>query len=157
LYQKHCKGCHLPATSDPDFWTAPQWLPAYGAGERYLDLNMIDIAHVGTDPAQAEDMNNRTVSIPSSLGITNDSGHVVRSDDFGSALRQIVTTIVSDWYDGQVPSTPSEMRDKMNGFRSDDVRAPLQYKARPLRKSTHKTMCDGDPIHQDRRELQIEN
>ena len=64
LYQAHCKGCHLPATSDPDFWTAPQWSPANAAGERYLNLNMIDIAHVGTDPAQAEDMKNRTVAIP---------------------------------------------------------------------------------------------
>jgi hypothetical protein len=64
LYQKHCKSCHLPATSDPDFWTAPQWLPANTAGERYLDLNMIDISHIGTDPAQAEDMKSRIVAIP---------------------------------------------------------------------------------------------
>jgi hypothetical protein len=57
---------------------------------------------------------------------------VVTTGDFGSALRQIVSMVVSDWYDGQVPSTPSEMSDKMNGFRPDGVRAPLQYKARPL-------------------------
>ena len=132
LYQTHCKGCHLPATSDPDFWTASQWLPANAAGERYLNLNMIDIAHVGTDPAQAEDMKDRTVVIPTSLAITNDSGQVVTSDDFGSALRQVVNAVVNRWYDSQVPPTPPALRDKMNGFRPDGVRATLQYKARPL-------------------------
>jgi hypothetical protein len=132
LYQAHCKGCHLPATSDSDFWAASQWLPANAAGERYLNLNMIDIAHVGTDPAQAEDMKNRTVAIPTSLGITNDAGQLVTSDDFGSALRQLVSVVVNRWYDSQVPPTPSTLRDKMNGFRPDGVRAPLQYKARPL-------------------------
>jgi hypothetical protein len=132
LYQKHCKGCHLPATSDPDFWTAPQWLPANAAGERYLNLNMVDIERVGTDPAQADDMKNRTVAIPTNLAITNDSGQVVSSVDFGSALHQLVTAVVNRWYDTQVPPTPPALRDKMNGFRPDGVRAPHQYKARPL-------------------------
>jgi len=132
LYQTHCKGCHLPVTSDPDFWTASQWLPPSAAGDRYLNLNMIDITHVGTDPAQAEDMKNRMVAIPASLAITNDSGQVVTSDDFGSALRQMVTAVVNRWYDSQVPPTPPALRDKMNGFRPDGIRAPLQYKARPL-------------------------
>ena len=132
MYQAHCKGCHLPATSDPDFWTASQWLPANAAGERYLNLNMIDISHVGTDRAQAEDMKNRNVAIPTSLAITNDSGQVVTSDDFGSALSQLVNAVVNRWYDSQVPPTSSALRDKMNGFRPDGVRATLQYKARPL-------------------------
>jgi hypothetical protein len=132
LYQAHCKGCHLPAGSDRDFWTASQWLPANAAGERYLNLNMIDIEHVGTDPAQAEDMRNRTIAVPASLAITNDSGQVVTSDNFGSALGQLVCAVVNRWYESQVPPTPPALRDKMNGFRPDHVRAPLQYKARPL-------------------------
>jgi hypothetical protein len=132
LYQLHCKGCHLPTTSDPEFWEAPPWSPPNAAGERYLNLKMIDIASVGTDPAQAEDMKNRTVTIPTNLAITNDFGQVVAKDDFGSALRQLVTAVVNRWYDAQVPPTPPALRDKMNGFRPDGVRAPLQYKARPL-------------------------
>jgi mono/diheme cytochrome c family protein len=132
LYQAHCKGCHLPAASDPNFWTAPQWLPANVAGERYLDLNMIDIARLGTDPAQAEDMENRTIAIPTSLGITNESGEVVARADFGSALRQLVSAVVNRWYDSQLPPTPTRLRDKMNGFRPNGVRALLKYKARPL-------------------------
>jgi hypothetical protein len=132
LYQAHCKRCHLPATSGSDFWSAPQWSPVNGAGERYLNLNMIGIASVGTDPAQAEDMKNRTVAIPTNLAITNDSGQVVSTADFGNALRQVVTAVVNRWYDSQVPPVSPALRDKMNGFRPDGIRAPLQYKARPL-------------------------
>jgi hypothetical protein len=93
---------------------------------------MIDIARVGTDPAQAEDMKNRTVAIPTNLAITNDSGQVVTRADFGNALRQLVNAVVNRWYDSQVPPTSPALRDKMNGFRPDGIRAPLQYKARPL-------------------------
>lgn len=132
LYKAHCQRCHLPTTSDPEFWTAPQWSPVNAAGERYLDVNMIDIAHVGTDPAEAEDMKNRTVSVPASIGITNNAGQVVTTDDFGNALRQLVTAVVNRWYDSQVPPTPPALREKMNGFRPDGIRATLQYKARPL-------------------------
>lgn len=132
LYQAHCKGCHLPPTSDSDFWTARQWSPVNAEGERYLNLNMIDIAHVGTDPAQAEDMKNRTVAIPTNLAITNDSGQIVSTSDFGNALRQVVSGVVNRWYDRQVPPVSPTLRDKMNGFRPDGIRALLQYKARPL-------------------------
>jgi hypothetical protein len=130
LYKSHCQGCHLPATSDPDFWSAPQWLPANEAGERYLNVNMIDISHVGTDSAQASDMAQRTVAIPATLGIKDQNGNVATSDRFGDALRQLVTTVVNRWYDAH--NTPPAQRDKMNGFRPDGVRAPLAYKARPL-------------------------
>ena len=132
LYKDRCQKCHLPATNDPEFWTVPQWSPENAAHERYLNLNMIDIAHVGTDPAQATDLRNRTVAIPASLGITNDAGQVVTTTDFGSALKQLVTAVVNRWYDSQVPPTPPALRDKMDGFRLNGVRALLQYKARPL-------------------------
>jgi cytochrome c5 len=132
LYEAHCKRCHLPAASNPEFWTVPQWSPVNAAGERYLNLNMIDIARVGTDPAQAEDMKNRTVAVSTNSAITDDSGHVVSSAGFGNALRQVVNAVVNRWYDSQVPPISAAVRDKMNGFRPDGIRAPLQYKARPL-------------------------
>lgn len=130
LYKSHCQGCHLPATSDPAFWSAPQWLPANEAGERYLNLNMIEISHVGTDSAQASDMAQRNVAIPATLGIKDKDGNVVTTDTFGDALRQLVTTVVNRWYD--VHNSPPAQREKMNGFRPDGVRALLAYKARPL-------------------------
>jgi mono/diheme cytochrome c family protein len=130
LYKSHCQRCHLPATSEPDFWSAPEWLPANEAGERYLNLNMIDSSHAGTDSAQASDMAQRTVAIPATLGIKDKDGNVVTTDGFGDALRQLVTTVVNRWYD--VHNTAPAQREKMNGFRPDGVRALLAYKARPL-------------------------
>jgi hypothetical protein len=91
---------------------------------------MIDISFVGTDPAQAEDMKNRSVVFPANVLITNDFGAAVTKSDFGSALKQLVTRVVNGWYDAH--GTPPAVRDKMNGFRPDGIRAPLQYKARPL-------------------------
>jgi mono/diheme cytochrome c family protein len=132
LYQAHCKGCHLPATSDPDFWTAREWLAANAAGERYLDLHLVDVEKVGTDPAQAEDMENRTIAMPAGLALTGGSAQVFAVEDFGSALRQVVSAVVNRWYDSQVPPTSPELRDKMNGFRPDGIQALLKYKARPL-------------------------
>jgi len=130
LYGTHCKGCHLPATNDPTFWSVPEWLPANDAGERYLDLKMIEISHVGTDSAQAANMAQRTVIVPAILGITDKNGQVTTKANFGDALRQVVTIVVNRWYDEH--QTPPAMRDKMNGYRPDGVRADLAYKARPL-------------------------
>jgi hypothetical protein len=124
LYKNHCEGCHLPPVSDPAFWEVPQWSQPNAAGQRYLNLNMIDISHVGTDPAQAEDMAKRNVVVPDSLGI--------KSTNFGVALATVVEQTVNHWYDTQVPPTPPDVRDQMNGFRPDNARAVLQYKARPL-------------------------
>jgi hypothetical protein len=124
LYQDRCQPCHMAPVSDPAFWTSDQWLPANAAGERYLNLKQIDISRVGTDPAQAEDMNKRQVALPARLGIT--------VTDFGGALGQLVKRTVDHWYDTQQPPTPGNVRQQMNGFRPDGVRALLSYKVRPL-------------------------
>jgi hypothetical protein len=124
LYQENCQHCHLPPPSDPAFWTAPQWLPVNAAGERFLNLNMIDISDVGTDPAQAQDMLDRHVVLPANLGIT-DTG-------FGLALGAVVANTVNRWYAAQTPPTPHDVQDQMNGHRKNGVRACLQYKVRPL-------------------------
>jgi hypothetical protein len=124
LYKKHCEGCHLPPVSDPAFWEVPQWSQPNAAGQRYLNLNMIDISYVGTDSAQAEDMMKRNVVVPDSLGIKNPA--------FGTALATVVDQTLNRWYDTQVPPIPPDVRDQMNGFRPDNARALLKYKARPL-------------------------
>ena len=123
LYKDHCQGCHLPAVTDVKFWKSDRWLPP-NSGERYLDLEMIDIKHVGTDPAQAEDMKNRRVVTPPGLQI--------ETDEFGLALLKIVEKTVNHWYEKQQPPIPKELREKMNGYRPNGVRALLAYKVRPL-------------------------
>jgi hypothetical protein len=124
LYKEVCQRCHLAPVSDPDFWASPEWSQPNSAGERYLNLKQCDVTHVGTDPAEAADMKNRTVVIPPSLGIT--------TNDFGGALGQAVDMTLAQWYDSQQPPVAQAVRDQMNGNRPSNVRALLSYKVRPL-------------------------
>ena len=124
LYKEVCQNCHLAPVSDPDFWSAPEWSQPNAAKERYLNLKQIDVTRVGTDPAEAADMKNRTLLIPASLGIT--------TNDFGGALGQVVDTTLAHWYDSQQPPISPAVRDQMNGNRPSNVRALLSYKVRPL-------------------------
>jgi processive rubber oxygenase RoxA-like protein len=124
LYRDLCQSCHMPPVTSAAFWASDRWLPANPAGERYLDLELIPVEHIGTDPAEAEDMRRRRVMVPPSLGIT--------TTEFGPALSEVVRLAMGRWYDDQQPPTPNEMRDEMNGHRDDRVRAPLEYKVRPL-------------------------
>ena len=67
LYETHCEECHLPAMSKvlPEgkrdrLFTNREWT-SNSAGQPILKLK---VKHIGTDPAQAEDMANRTVALP---------------------------------------------------------------------------------------------
>ncbi|HEV3059838.1 MAG TPA: di-heme-cytochrome C peroxidase [Vicinamibacterales bacterium] len=124
LYTERCQGCHLPAVTKAEFWSSERWLPPNAAGERYLDVELIDVTHVGTDPGQAQDMRNRRVALPDSLGL--------KTSEFGPALGRLVELTVNRWYDDQQPPTPAGVRDEMNGHRANGIQAPLKYKVRPL-------------------------
>jgi hypothetical protein len=124
LYQNICRPCHLPAVTTPEFWKSNRWLPPNAAGERYLDVTLIDIAHVGTDASQAEGLKNRQVSLPDSLGLN--------TRDFGTALGRLVELTANRWYDDQRPPIPADRREEMNGHRPNGIQALLKYKARPL-------------------------
>jgi hypothetical protein len=78
-YASRCEGCHLPPVKSKAFFESQQWLPPNEAGERYLHVEPIAITHIGTDPAQAEDMKNRTVSISESKRVNLDSRSVISS------------------------------------------------------------------------------
>jgi len=110
--------------SEAAFWTNPRWSPPNAAGERYLNLAQIPVRYVGTDPAQAEDMSKRQVKLPASLGIA--------ATDFGTALGIVAEKTVNHWYDQQQPPITADAREEMNGRRPNGVRAPLEYKVRPL-------------------------
>lgn len=124
LYQKICQECHLPPVTSKEFFESKRWLPPNAAGERYLQVELIDIEHIGTDPAQATDMKARKVATPSDLDI--------KLNEFGPALGDLVAKTVEHWYDGQTPPVSSEQRNEMNGYRDNGIQAPLKYKVRPL-------------------------
>ncbi|HMI51829.1 MAG TPA: di-heme-cytochrome C peroxidase [Candidatus Saccharimonadales bacterium] len=124
LYKDRCEKCHMAPISEAAFWTNPRWSPPNAAGERYLNLAQIPVRYVGTDPAQAEDMSKRQVKLPASLGIA--------ATDFGTALGIVAEKTVNHWYDQQQPPITADAREEMNGRRPNGVRAPLEYKVRPL-------------------------
>jgi mono/diheme cytochrome c family protein len=131
IYRDRCQGCHLPPTRSPEFWTSPLWSEPNGAGQRYLTLNQYAISRIGTDPAQAADMESRTVLVPVALGLHNGTGTGPRRQhDFGVALGELVQLVIDRWYDANNIS-PAD-RDRLNGYRPNGIRHPLEYKARPL-------------------------
>jgi hypothetical protein len=124
LYKEICQCCHMAPVTESDFWASQEWSQPNSAKERFLDLEQIDVTHVGTDPSEAADMRNRRVATPPNLGIT--------SSEFGVALGQVVDMTLTHWYDGQQPPISAAMREQMNGNRPSNVRALLSYKVRPL-------------------------
>ena len=124
LYDEVCAGCHLPPVGTTEFWESKSWLPANKFGQRYLHVKLIEIAEIGTDPAQAEDMKNRKITVPPNLGID--------SNEFGPALGELVEKAVNLWYDTRNPPVPEPEREAMNGYRANGLQTLLGYKVRPL-------------------------
>ncbi|TMJ16600.1 MAG: hypothetical protein E6G94_03725 [Alphaproteobacteria bacterium] len=141
LYREmHCGGCHLPAPNTEEFWTGNHWTPANAAGERYLALKVIPVSAVGTDEAQAADMDKRTIVASKSIGFPNAiraSGSRDAVYGFGGALGSAVEKVVNRWYDTN--NIPAAQRESMNGNRPNGIRSRfpnqsgvLAYTARPL-------------------------
>jgi hypothetical protein len=124
LYKEVCQSCHLAPITSPAFWASERWIPPNKAGERHLNLELVPIAHVGTDPAQATDMQRRHVAISPALRID--------TDKFGDALGKVVELTINRWYDDQNAPTSADRRDEMNGRRPNGIQAELAYKVRPL-------------------------
>jgi mono/diheme cytochrome c family protein len=120
LYGELCAGCHLPPVGSAEFWSSPRWTAPNAAGERYLDLKMVNTAELGTDAAQARVLVERQVRL--------DSGSVL----YAKALGETVEKTVNAWYDLQTPPLSAADRNRMNGNRPNDMQALLAYKARPL-------------------------
>lgn len=124
LYASLCQGCHLSPVGTPAFWSAERWTKPNAAGQRYLDLELIPVAHVGTDPGQAAGLAGRQLNLPPTIGISQTS--------FGPALGALVEKVVDKWYDGQNPPVSADIRQQMNGYRPNGIQAPIAYKVRPL-------------------------
>ena len=69
IYQKRCKGCHLPPINSNEFWSDKHWRTIryvkdqqdLETPETFLKLNIIPVDKIGTDPAQASVLGNRTI------------------------------------------------------------------------------------------------
>lgn len=120
LYKDQCEHCHLPPLDSPDI-KDPKYWEAGLEGRMFLKLNLIPLDEIGTDPTEATDWANRT-AVTDALGLGTVSA--------ATGLRAITIKIRDMNYDA-LGLTP-EQRMEWNGYRQDNVIAPLAYRARPL-------------------------
>jgi hypothetical protein len=123
LYKENCQHCHLPPVGTPEFWASPQWKSLRDGGQKYLDLPMIELKRIGTDPEQANGLMNRRITLPANLDL---------GAEFGPALGTLVERSVNRWYDDQQPSIAEAERDEINGRRPNGIQAVPKYRLRPL-------------------------
>jgi mono/diheme cytochrome c family protein len=126
LYKTHCQECHRPPVTSEAFYnfSNEKWWTKNLVDEAILKVENIPIAHIGTDPAQAEDMANRTVALPENLGI--------KDNRFGFALKYLVENTVNYIYDQPKPPLSKEERQRLDGNMPNEIQAELAYKVRPL-------------------------
>ena len=126
LYETHCQECHRPPITSPAFYdfNNKKWWTKNQAGEAILKVENIKISHIGTDPAQAEDMASRTVALPDNIGI--------KDNRFGFALKYVVENTVNYIYDRHKPPLSDTERRVLNGNMPNEIQAELEYKVRPL-------------------------
>ena len=126
LYKTHCQGCHRPPVSSAAFYdfNNKDWWTKNEAGEPILKVENVPISHIGTDPAQAADMLNRTVALPANLGIDK-SG-------FAFALGDVVAKTVNYVFDQKKPPASPAERKRIDGYMPNELRGELAYKVRPL-------------------------
>jgi mono/diheme cytochrome c family protein len=126
LYKTHCQECHRPPVTNEAFYdfNNKDWWTKNQIGEAILKVENIPISHIGTDPAQAADMANRTVATPANLDI--------RETSFALALGAVVEKTVNYIYDQRKPPMNAAERQAANGNMKNELRKDLAYKVRPL-------------------------
>lgn len=126
LYKTHCQECHRPPVTSEAFYdfNNKDWWTKNLIGEPILKVENIPISHIGTDPAQAADMANRTVAVPANLEI--------RETSFALALGAVVEKTVNYIYDQKKPPMNPAERQAANGNMKNGLRKDLAYKVRPL-------------------------
>src|SRR4051812_4296402 len=92
------------------------------AGESNHKVNRGLVEGVGADQSRLDEPPAGQGHLPPRLNID--------SDVFPVALKEVVERAVNRWYDSR--TVPEAKRQEMNGYRENDVKARLAYKARPL-------------------------
>jgi hypothetical protein len=121
LYDELCLHCHqAPMFSDegrkPEHWTNT----TDSEGSQFFKVTMIPLAEIGTDPKEAQNFYNRTAdSGPLGKGI-------ISARD---GLKYITQRLIDQAYT-ELKLSPQQ-QEEWNGYRKNELLAPLAYKARP--------------------------
>ncbi|KID56187.1 hypothetical protein JF50_18090 [Pseudoalteromonas luteoviolacea] len=157
LYVQNCQSCHLPPMDSPQFWQKHWEKISYEEqGEvkqtdwKYIKLQLIDLASIGTDPAQAQVLPNRTVNTKE-LGLDTDVCVYVdkeqktktmkenlqfvtvqdnATNNFALALGAVVEETNQQWF--RQNYTSDVWQQKLEGGRPNCLKHSFAYKARPL-------------------------
>ena len=120
LYNELCLHCHQSPMLSDEGRKAQHWNSTTPGGRQFFKVTMIPLGEIGTDAKQAQNFHNRTAdSGPLGKGI-------VSARD---GLRYITQKLIDESY-AELKLTP-EQREEWNGYRENELLAPLAYKARP--------------------------
>jgi hypothetical protein len=121
LYNELCLHCHKsPMLSDEGRKTEHWTNSTNPTGKQFFKVTMIPLAEIGTDPKEAQNFYDRTAdSGPLGKGI-------VSARD---GLKYITQKLIDQSY-AELKLSP-EQQQEWNGYRENELLAPLAYKARP--------------------------
>ena len=139
LYEQYCQGCHLPAPDTDAFWSEEYWSVTNSAGVRLLNVPLVPVSTIGTDPEQSRVLATRLVNtqgmgINTTISVGADCEELQVTDgpreSFAFSLGAVVEEIVLDWYEKN--EVPASDRERLNGYMPNCLQASESYKARPL-------------------------
>jgi len=155
LYVELCQECHLPPMDSEQFWSDTYWTEPDKRNLSYLDLPIVDINYIGTDPQEAlvlmeRKVDTSNIGLNTTVYLENKEWFTKKPVYFGSKSTNCKPVTVTDgeaqpfslslgaavqsvndyWY--KTHNTPESQQEKMNGYRKNCLRAPYAYKARPL-------------------------
>jgi len=121
LYKVLCEHCHQEPILSDEGGNAERWTKnTDSGGKQFFKVTMVPLSEIGTDPKQAQNFFDRTAdSGPLGLGIVSAKDGL-----------KIITQKVIDQAYAHLKLSP-EQQNEWNGYRVNEIRAPLAYKARP--------------------------
>jgi len=121
LYNDLCLHCHQPPMYSDEGRKAEHWTDYKdNGGKQFFKVTMIPLEEIGTDPNEAENFHKRMAdSGPLGQGILS----------AGDGLTFITQKVIQQAY-AQLNLSPDQ-QEEWSGFRKNELRAPLAYKARP--------------------------
>ncbi|MDH3326982.1 MAG: di-heme-cytochrome C peroxidase [Gammaproteobacteria bacterium] len=155
LYAELCQSCHLAPIDSDEFWST-NWTKPDENGRSFLDLPIVNLDYIGTDPEQANVLRNRKVDT-SGVGLNThlyveqkqwfeNNSNIYYGANKGQCEEMLITDgkkvpfsvalgaavqEVNDYWYKQNKASPAKQH-QMNGYRKNCLRAPFAYKARPL-------------------------
>jgi hypothetical protein len=121
LYNKLCLHCHQSPMLSDEGRKAEHWTNyTNSAGRQFFKVTLIPLAEIGTDPKEAQNFFDRKAdSGPLGRGIISAT----------DGLKYITQEVIGQAYADLKLS--HEQQNEWNGYRDNELRAPLAYKARP--------------------------